>query len=338
MESYGGENLSAPVRVYPPGGPTADNARSGFQLVQSRAGIKINPHESLSGTLEVDFIDFDKASPVTKALPRLRLASIHYQASESNWFEIGQDWDVFSPAKPHTFNYVGLYFGSGNAGFIRPQLKWGHRAGAIETQFAIGAPSNNPNPHDSDIELGAIPSFSGSLSYSPGEGARVGASAIGGRLRFTSGADHNFAAFYGANGFAEFKIGESGEVHAEMYYGQNMGNVGLLTLGLGSFSESIHEVGGYLTYKTALTPDLSAQLGVGHARVTEGAGSVLKGITDYRVRDNTRVAASLAYALGATVNIFCEVAGYDTGFTEIDSGAPRRLGAFVVDTGAVMTF
>lgn len=122
VDSFGNTNMTAPVKAAP---SSANNStyRSSFEFAQTRAGIRI-PGDKINGVIEVDFIDFTKATAGTKALPRLRLAIVNYKLSETQLLEIGQDWDIFSPTKPSTYNFVGLYFNAGNSGFMRPQIKY----------------------------------------------------------------------------------------------------------------------------------------------------------------------------------------------------------------------
>jgi len=337
VESFGSANLSGPIRAYPGSDSAADEARTSFQLSQSRAGIHIGGADSVSGQLEVDFIDFEKASPVVRAVPRLRIASVRYKASPSDILSLGQDWDVFSPAKPHTLNFIGLYFGAGNAGFLRPQLKWSHTGERIKLEAAGGLAGVNSLPADSDLERGVVPSFAASIAYGLEENGRVGFSAIVGRLQFSAGPTYATRGFYGVNGFFEAPI-LLGELHAEMYYGENLANTGVLTMALGSATESRQEWGGYVTVKSALGAGFSSQFGAGYADCVQADGSVLKGIAGYRVLDNLRVSAAVAYHAASSLDFFLETSGYTTRFLEPATQAASTRFAAVIESGAIYTF
>lgn len=335
VESFANMNLSAPVRVSPFADAGSAESRTSFQLSQSRIGFHIAEKEALSGTLELDFIDFEKATPVTKALPRLRVATIRYKAGNNDVFTIGQDWDVFSPGKPFTFNYIGLYFGAGNAGFQRPQLRWAHIVDKLTIESALGIPGSNPTTTDTDLEKTLVPSASTMLAYAYAPGERLGVSAIVGKLRYSA---NDGASFYGLNAFFEGKLGSAAELHSELYYGQNLANTGALTLATGLLNESRHEWGGYLTAKVGLTEKVSTQLGVGYADVTEDQGSTLKGVTGYRVKDNFKAEVSLAYRLGSSVDVFAQLTGMRTGFFEEATNETFARTAGIVEGGAVLYF
>jgi len=337
VESFGSANLVGPIRAYPGSDSAADEARTSFQLSQSRAGINIGGADAVSGQLEIDFVDFEKASPVVRALPRLRIASVRYKASPSDTLSLGQDWDVFSPAKPHTFNFIGLYFGAGNAGFLRPQVKWTHAGERIKLEAAGGLAGVNSLPADSDLERGVVPSFAASIAYGLGEKGRVGFSAIAGRLQFSAGPTYATRGFYGVNGFFEAPV-FLGELHAEMYYGENLANTGVLTMALGSATESRQEWGGYVTLKSEWGADFSSQLGAGYADCVQSDGSVLKGIAGYRVLDNMRVSTAVTYHAAPSLDFFLEMSGYTTRFLETATQSPSTRFAAVIESGAVYTF
>lgn len=335
VDSYGSTNLSAPIRVMPNGDSTSAEARSSFQLSQSRVGVNLGKKESVSGQIELDFIDFDKATPVTKAVPRLRIAAIRYAANENNTITIGQDWDVFSPVKPFTFNYVGLYFGAGNAGFMRPQVKWSHKGDALNFDTAIGLSGSNATATDADLERGLLPTFAAAVSHEA-DAMLYGVSFLVGKLRLTSGAVESNPLFYGVNGFFQVS-GSFGEAHLEAYYGQSLGNSGALTLALATLSGAPHEAGGYLTWKYGLGPAFGLQLGAGYATVMDG-GSTSRGITGFEVLDNIKLSASGAYHLTSNLDLFLELTGLSTKFVEDATGDSFRRNALIGETGAVLNF
>ncbi len=124
VESFSQPNQSAFTAAANPallGNHTA--ARSSFQIAQSRMGFVVRPETKTNGRLEFDFIDFTKATPTTAALPRVRRALIEHSLSDSLTLRMGQDWDLVSPLAPHTYNYVGHYFQSGDIAFMRIQAQ-----------------------------------------------------------------------------------------------------------------------------------------------------------------------------------------------------------------------
>ena len=81
------------------------HAQRALELAQRRA------------QLEVDFIDFSKASPTVVSLPRLRIARVEWAPTPKFSVVAGQDWDLHAPVNAHGANLVGTRFLSGNTGF-----------------------------------------------------------------------------------------------------------------------------------------------------------------------------------------------------------------------------
>src|SRR5690606_21072894 len=127
-----------------------------MQVQQSRAGVNIT-QDDVFGNLEFDFINFAQSSPTTESRPRLRRALVGYSVNESNKIQIGQDWDTFSPSKPNTLDYVGLFFNAGNTGFMRQQIKWTYAQDSLKSELSIGMPGKNPSPEYNQIETTSIP-------------------------------------------------------------------------------------------------------------------------------------------------------------------------------------
>src|SRR5690348_8246230 len=65
LDSFGNTNLSAPTTSSPSSVSDANRARDSFQVAQSRLGIMAE-HGEVGGRIEVDFIDFTKATPITQ--------------------------------------------------------------------------------------------------------------------------------------------------------------------------------------------------------------------------------------------------------------------------------
>ncbi len=87
---------------------------------------------SAKGVVELDFIDFDRSQATVGIRPRLRLLGIEKAFLSGDTIFLGQDWDILAMSKPFTYNFVGLYFRSGNVGFLRPQIRYTHFAVAVK--------------------------------------------------------------------------------------------------------------------------------------------------------------------------------------------------------------
>lgn len=247
-------NLSAPTHAvgHLATRPADRTSRMSFQTQQSRIGFGLKKGDNLSAKFEFDFIDFNKSSPTTQMNPRVRIASLTYNIDAHNKIIVGQDWDLFSPVTSYTFDYVGLYFMAGNTGFMRQQFQFIHDTDEWEFGGAVGMAGNNPGVQDQDLELSKSPTFSARASKKLTKG-RVGLSGIYSHLKYDRdlGAAVNARSWstdaYGANAYYEQLFDGGFELKSEIYYGQNMNNIGTLAIGKGNATTNVKEFGGTLT-------------------------------------------------------------------------------------------
>lgn len=211
-------------------------------------GLNLNKGTDIRGRLEFDFIDFAKSSPTTQMNPRARIASITYIKNDYK-FIIGQDWDLFSPVTTYTFDYVGLYFLAGNTGFQRQQLQVLKTHNDWEYGLALGMAGNNPGTIDNDLELSKSPSYALRISRQLDKG-RIGFSAIYANLKYFSNQQRHDT--YGLNFFFE-KVLTDTSLKSEIYYGQNMANIGTLAIGRGTDKDDVREFGGTFTVQQKIT-------------------------------------------------------------------------------------
>jgi hypothetical protein len=266
VESYSQPNASAVTAAGNPVLATLPTeSRLTFQVAQSRTGAWFNEKGVVRGHLEVDFIDFSKASPTVASLPRLRIANIDWAPTKSFTLSAGQDWDLHAPINPHGSNLVGARFLSGNVGFMRQQVKAIGRLGDLELAGAVGLTAANTGAKDAAVELSPIPTFAVRASYLVGKG-RIGLSGIATSLRLSPGAATERHAFAGGGTvFADVTFGHT-NLRGELSLGQNMANLGLLTLGLGG-PKDVAEWGGFLSVRHGITDMhfIYATVGFGHA-------------------------------------------------------------------------
>jgi hypothetical protein len=252
VESFSQPNATAvtaagnPVLATAPGAP-----RLTFQVAQSRAGLHLNPQGTLRGQLEVDFIDFAKASPTVASLPRLRIAKAEWLPVPVFTLSVGQDWDLFSPLNPHGSNMVGAHFLSGNLGFMRQQVKVLGKVGSFELAAAAGMEGVNITSRDSALELSLVPTGAFRVQWVVPQG-RVGVSGIATSLRLGMGSAMERRAFAGAvSVHGELTLPRL-QLRAEAYVGQNTANLGLLGLGLGG-ARDVSELGGFGSARVGLS-------------------------------------------------------------------------------------
>jgi hypothetical protein len=263
LASYNNINLSAPTHAVAQTRPQDKTSRFSFQTQQSRIGTTLTK-ENILTRLEFDFIDFSKSSPTTQMNPRVRIASVTYTWGNNNKVIIGQDWDMFSPVTSYTFDYVGLYFMAGNTGFMRQQAQYLKTVGDWEYGAALGMAGNNPGVTDADLELGKSPTYSGRITRKLTDG-RIGVSAIYSTLHYST-SNNSTRDAYGYNAFYEQKHG-SFLVKSEAYFGQNLSNLGTLSIGKGTNTTNVKEYGGTLTGQYILNEFQSVFGGVGLAKI-----------------------------------------------------------------------
>lgn len=342
LASYNNVNLSAPTHAVAQTRSQDKTSRFSFQTQQSRFGTTI-AKDKLSGRFEFDFIDFNKSSPTTQMVPRVRIASVTYQW-DNNKVVIGQDWDLFSPVTTYTFDYVGLYFMAGNSGFMRQQAQYLKTLGEWELGAALGMAGNNPGVTDADLEFGKSPSYSARISKNI-EGGRFGISGIYSTLHYTSTNGYKTDA-YGANAFFEKKYNTTFAVKSEAYYGQNLGNIGALTIGKGTNVKDVREFGGTLTGTYALNEVSSLFGGAGFAKVDNkseitpfsfGTGSTANLITNPGVSSNFLSRAGYEYKVTPDFSWISEVSRYETESKIADDRYQTNI-AYSLESGVQFRF
>lgn len=341
LDSFGNPNLSAPVGVRPGNEADSQRARMSFQAAQSRLGLKANQGPVL-GQIEMDFIDFAKASPTTTAVPRLRIAKIDWSFTSVDRLSIGQDWDLFSPEKPFTYNYVGLYFKAGNAGFMRQQIKLLHEPSeGWAWGAAAGLVTANKGAADSAVEQNAWPTLALRTSYRLDPKREFGVSAIYGKTRgILSSLSPPLRSIYGFNAFGEWGSGESPwSFSGEAYYGQNLGSAGALTLASASPTTSFHEWGAYGTVRCKLSERVRVQGGLGYAHVLEPQGSLVDGFGTRSIGSNGKAEVALSWHPSVALSWFLQYAYFRTLFAESGGVSDRQtVAANALSFGGVYEF
>jgi hypothetical protein len=219
---------------------------------------------------------------------------------------VGQDWDLFSPVTTYTFDYVGLYFMAGNVGFMRQQFQFLHDSGDWEFGAAVGMAGNNPGVTDNDLEAGKSPTYSLRATRKLTNG-RIGLSGIYARLAYNTdnGDARDFTTdAYGANAFYEQTMENGWAVKSELYYGQNLNNIGALSIGKGTATSNVKEYGGTLTATKKVSEKGMMFGGAGLAKADE------KGqVTPLAITNNVITAP------GVTSNFLSRI-GYDHAITK----------------------
>jgi hypothetical protein len=341
LASYNNINLSAPTHAVAETRPQDKTSRFSFQTQQSRLGTTVTKG-NVSGRFEFDFIDFSKSSPTTQMNPRVRIASVTY-AWDNNKVIIGQDWDLFSPVTSYTFDYVGLYFMAGNSGFMRQQAQYLKTVGDWEFGAALGMAGNNPGVTDSDLELGKSPTYSGRITRKIQDG-RLGVSVIYSTLHFntTTTSPSTAQDAYGYNAFYEQKVG-SFNIKSEAYYGQNLNNLGALTIAKGVAKNNVREFGGTLTAQYILNETQTIFAGLGLAKVDNKSNitpfsiPTTGVIANPGVRSNFLSRVGYEYKVTPDLSWLSEVSRYETDSKLADNQYKSKV-AYSMETGVQLRF
>jgi hypothetical protein len=266
VESYSQPNASAITAAANPVLSTLPTEpRFSFQVAQSRLGLWLNEKGFIRGRVEIDFVDFSKASPTVASLPRLRLAYAEWMPTPQFTLLAGQDWDLHAPLNPHGENLVGARFLSGNVGFIRQQVKALGRLGDFELAAAVGMEGVNATAKDAAFELSGVPTFAVRAMWLSGK-SKVGVSGLATSLRFNAGTPTDRRTLAGGlSVFADVTFGST-NLRGEVQLGRNMSNIGLLGLGFGGASD-VDEWGGFLSARHGFTEMHFIYANAGLARV-----------------------------------------------------------------------
>lgn len=357
VESFGAQSHVAttaaqnPVFASPAGSP--DTAAFSFQLAQSRFGLDAGT-KSVGAKIELDFVQFQLASPVQAGFPRLRQAYVTYEPIAGHRLALGQMWDTFSPLNSHTFDLVGGLFQAGNTGFMRNQVAYRAELDRLELTAAVGMPTQNTAAQLSVVEYGLVPSFALRAAYKEKGRLYLGVSGIVSEVGVTKDRSRTAGA---VNGFVDATLGPLC-LKAEVVAGQNLNNLGLLSLSTASAERDVGEVGGWVSAKVNASPMHALHISAGVAAVTNpsalraGYSPATTG-ADGKVTAAARVSANgpgieenvairAGYALSPTPGLSFVVEPYAFLTRHKLLGADEALGAarraFGVQGGAMYTF
>lgn len=356
LASYNNINLSAPTLAVARTRTVDNNSRTSFQVAQSRFGAVIQKSERVSGRFEFDIIDFSKSSPTVQMVPRVRRAVVTYKG-EGFTLDIGQDWDLFSPTNPYTYDIVGLYFNAGNAGFQRQQIQYHRNLTDWQLSAAVGMAGNNPGATDGDLEIANSPTYSIRAKHTTG-GWIYGYSGIYARLNYATTSNGATSATptdawseaYGNNLFFERDISGGFGVKAELFQGQNLANLGTLTLARGTSgpgaTSNVREWGGYVSAQANVAEGhrLFGGLGLDRidnkgsvvaANINSTTGAVTNNATG--ARNNFLARVGYDYTIEKDFNWIVEVSRYETG-SKLAATSYHTNVAHSLETGILWKF
>lgn len=333
-------NQVAPTEAaFRKGAHYSEQARTSWTLGQSRFGYCAAISESVTGAVELDFVDFDRAQATTAIRPRLRVAGIEKTFASGDTLFVGQNWDILAMAKPFTYNYVGLYFRSGNIGFQRPQIRYTHYDGGAERYALMLGSSgvNDKSSSDSQMERGVAPALGGRIFVVSQDEIKWGWGARYQLLRTETtpptAADHQQRTSWVVSSNVEWKPLIPWELRFNVYGGTNVNSDGAsLTLSSARFSGDQKEWGAFLTSRWRMNDRWALQGGLGQATLLSGS--------DRRVGDlveNRHAELALAWTEGKKIEWFIEAAHFESSYRETVQ-AVATFRAMQIELGVVAHF
>jgi hypothetical protein len=341
LGSFSSINLSAPTHAVARTRTIDENSRSSFQVAQSRIGATVQKSDTVSGRFELDFIDFNKSSPTTQMVPRVRRAVVTYKGD--GWHgDIGQDWDLFSPTGAYSYDIVGLYFTAGNTGFMREQAQYHRDLEDWQLSAAVGMAGSNSTAADSDLETSNSPTYSIRIKRTTGPFV-WGYSAIYARINFAATTDR-WSEAYGNNIFFEKETATYG-LKAELFQGQNLANTAALSLARGTSTRDVREWGGHISGFVALNETNKIFGGAGVDRIDNkgaiaaanisAAGVVNGNATGARHNFLTRV--GLEHIIEKDFSWLTELSRFETN-NKLSASNYRTEVAHMLETGILWKF
>ncbi|MGE4234193.1 MAG: hypothetical protein AB7F43_12765 [Bacteriovoracia bacterium] len=312
-------------------------ARSTWTIGQSRFGIDAKKG-SLLGRFEFDLVNFDMSSATTSIRPRLRIVGVSYAFNNSFSMFVGQDWDIISAAKPYTFNFVSLYFRSGNTGFMRPQVRFAFNDSQSREVFAwaIGAAGVNDNANTTSVERGVVPLAGIRFTPVRSKTASIGVAGFGSSVRTetTSGVSaHQMRTAYLGKIFGDFRLTNCLDIRTNFFGGQNAQSTGAaLSLASASYSGNQSEIGGFLT------TDFHNETRTFNVLLGSGIDHILKASEDRsgQLIQNWASRTAVAWAFESSTRLFSEATFFKslynwTGLTKETATAFQLEAGLVVD-------
>lgn len=249
----------------------------------------------------MDLVDYSKSTPTTLN-PRLRIASVNYKASDSFKIKAGKDWVLFDGINPHTYNFVGNNYRSGNTGFIADEIAATYSFSGMDLALGVsqhgrndstikGSNVNSNPPVRTNGSTEAPSEFSTpavTLRYDYNfENSKLGVAYIIGKSKWSSvnstlkDKDTNAGKVFGDLKFADLNI------RFEYYIGKNVNDLALLGLGNSVASDvetkDKNESGGLISFGYKISDTSHLHAGYGIAQITNKKDSAA---TDALV-DNT---------------------------------------------------
>ena len=349
--TFGHRNLQAPTMAFPllMGDPAGSGRRATWSVAQTRLGLDWRLGEplgtALEAKLEFDFFDATLSAPSVVSKPRLRIAALRWHLDAHQALLLGQDFDLFAPMAPFTYNIVGGYFQAGNVAFMRHQLRYEYHQADLELGLSLGEAGSSSGTTDTDgvLEHGALPLLAARAIWTPAAGRhRLGVSGLLGARSYLAGARVTRTMVYAGNLFFEVQPDAMFVLRGEGTYGRNLNDLGALALSTRTGVDDVEEASGFISFK--LKPGIVALFGGAGASFILHPGR-LPGLAVARattaligsVAHNLTGKLGLSVDLGLGLTAFAEYAYFHTKVAE-GAGRYHHTDASVPEVGLHWAF
>ena len=343
LDSFGNTNLSAPTTVHPNTDFEPNHYQSSMQVQQSRLGLWLETNSKIKAQTEIDFFNAQLASGTTGAHPRLRIAKIVYKPTETYELIVGQDWDIINQLNPFTYNIIGQNFNSGDAGFMRQQVKLKtYLNEKVTLTFSVGMAMKNETIINSSAELNNIPTFAFALRYTQDNQSYAGLAAIGTKIRIASPSAYHHQPAYGFFLYEDLKLDAFTEILSQIFYGKNLSNIGTLSLGQGTYRSDVEEWGGFISANFALKKCISLFGGFGLDQIANAQGSTIYTYsTPLNITGNKKATLGIKDQVSQALTFYLEANQFWTSFVSTANanyGQKSRAQAMLLELGAIINF
>jgi len=315
--------------------------RFGFQAQQSRFGFKLKHGETLSGKIELDFVDLGAIAPSPDYDVRIRLIMIDWKMSEHLLFQGGQKWVTAVGLFPHTYNYIQANFRSGNTGFISQEMSLKYSRQLWDLTGAISSRGRNQaNTGSTENERGILPAFTLRLNFKHKKGI-IGTSFVGANLDGESDPSNITNTYQDGNAYIAKAYGSYKnsffDLRAEYFIGQNTGDLFMLATEGAVFAPSsgtnIHVSGGFLSSKFNIFSKSSIYVGYGMVNTNDGE----KYVAANTMIANNVITLGLDRKTDNGLITFVEFQNFDTEY-HTGNQVKKKYDAYTIEAGLVYKF
>lgn len=321
-----------------------ESQATSFQAAHSRFSLNMN-HGKVKTVIEFDFIDgetgFTNQTAIQAQEPRLRLATIYYDATDNLTLFGGQKWTTAAGIKSNgSYNWIGNAYRAGNSGFLAMEAGASYKnAGWTFTGALTGKGRNNSTSGINANELGGMPGVAVDVNYKF-DGHMIGFAGHVAQVnfekepRFVTGEDQDANLF---KVYSTLKFGDV-SVSGEYYIGESLNNQNALGVApatsldsTGRVRESFGESGFFTFVSWNLRPGHNMKAGYSTASVNSEDRSRL---TQTELLRNSTAYVNYGYKVTEGLTAFAQLTNFKTEYG-VDN---KEFSAVETRVGVVFTF